>query len=66
MNVQCVTLSIEIKVNFNHSTFEVNEHEGPAQPVLVLSKPSPCCLHVLVEVMGGNATGKLCIADMHV
>ena len=57
---------IAIKVKFNQSNYEVNEHEGPAQPTLVLSKPSPCCLHVLVEVMDHTATGKLCMVDMHV
>lgn len=48
---------VEIKVNFSQSTYEANEHEGPAQPVLMLSKPSPCCLHVLVKTMNNTATG---------
>jgi len=50
-----------ITVNFNESKYTVNENEGPVQLVLTLSKPSPCCLHILVNVSDMNpisATGE--------
>ena len=57
----CVCLfHVAISVSFNESTY-VFEHKGPMQPMLVLDKPSPCCLKVPVEVMSGTATGKLCM-----
>ena len=53
-------------MNFSHPAYAVNEHEGPAQPMLMLSKPSPCCLHVHVETVDNTATSKLCMVDIHV
>ena len=57
-----VTLnSVAITVNFNQSTFVVNEYEGPVTPVLTLSKPSSCCLTIRATLENVTATGKLCM-----
>jgi len=55
---------VVITVNFNQLVYTVTEHEGQVQPVLNLSKPSPCCLHVFVKVMNITATGELHIVCM--
>ena len=43
---------------FNQSTYSVNEDDGPAQPVLVLSNPSSTDITVQVSTTNGSATGK--------
>ena len=45
-------------VNFNQSTYNVDEDDGPAQPVLVLSNPSSTDIIVSVFSTDGSATGK--------
>ena len=51
-------ISTDITVSFNQSTYMVNEDEGPAQPVLVLSNPSSTDITVIVNVTDGSANGK--------
>ncbi|XP_065894203.1 uncharacterized protein [Dysidea avara] len=46
-----------VSVSFNQSTYTVNEDEGPAQPVLVLSNPSSSDITVVVISSDGSATG---------
>ena len=41
-------------VKFNKTTYHVNEDEGPARPVLVLTNPSS--INIIVEVLNSNAT----------
>ena len=48
---------IAIKVTFNQSTYSVNENDGPAQPVLVLSNPSSTDITVQVNDTQNTATG---------
>ncbi|XP_065884189.1 uncharacterized protein [Dysidea avara] len=44
-------------VNFSQSTYSVDEDDGPAQPVLVLSNPSSTSITVQVFTTAGSATG---------
>jgi len=46
-------------VNFNQSTYNVDEDDGPAQPVLVLSDPSSTDITINVFNTDGSATGKI-------
>ena len=39
----------DITITFNQSTYSVNEDDGPAQPVLVLSNPSSTDIVVIVD-----------------
>ena len=50
---------VAITVNFSKAKFTVNEGDGVATPVLTLSKPSPCCLNLYVEVEDVPASGRL-------
>ena len=43
---------------FNQSTYSVDENDGPAQPVLVLSNPSSMSFDVIVTNTDGSATGE--------
>ena len=43
---------------FAQTTYGVNEGDGPAQPVLVLSNPSSMTFTVQVIDIDGSATGK--------
>ena len=43
-----------ITVSFNQSSYIVNEDEGPAQPVLVLSNPSSTDIIVVITDMSGS------------
>ena len=48
-------------INFNQSwqsMYNVNEDDGPAQPVLVLSNPSSTDITISVFSTDGSATGK--------
>ena len=45
-------------VYFNQSTYNVDEDDGPAQPVLVLSNPSSTDITISVFSTDGSATGK--------
>ena len=51
-------LSIVVTVSFNQSVYSVDENDGPAQPVLVLSNPSSTDITVQVFNINGSATGK--------
>lgn len=58
-NIYVLFYFVAIIVNFNQSTYRILEHEGLVQPVLNLSKPSPCCLRVSVKLMDITAIGEL-------
>jgi len=45
-------------VNFNQSTYHVDEDDGPVQPVLVLSNPSLNDITISVFSTDGSAAGK--------
>ena len=45
-------------VTINQSTYNVDEDDGPAQPVLVLSNPSSTDITISVFSTDGSATGK--------
>ena len=45
-------------VNFDQSTYIVDEDNGPVQPVLVLSNPSANLLNVQVNSTDGSAIGE--------
>ena len=45
---------------FSQSTYSVDEDDGPAQPVLVLSNPSATDITVRVTSTDGTATGEYC------
>ena len=45
-------------VSFSQSTYSVNEDDGPAQPVLVLSNPSSINITVQVINTDGSAVGE--------
>jgi len=49
---------IAVVVNFEQSTYNIDEDDGPAQPVLVLSNPSST--DIIVEVLNTDesATGE--------
>ena len=47
-----------ITVNFNQSTYSVNEDAGPVQPVLVLSNPSSTDITVQVRDTQNTATSE--------
>ena len=49
----CVLL-IDVSVSFSQSTYSVDENNGPAQPVLVLSNPSST--DITVQVRSNNIT----------
>ena len=49
---------LAITVMFNQSTYSVDEDDGPAQPVLVLSNPSSMEFTVQVRDSSNTATGK--------
>ena len=56
----CVLLDyIEINVNFDDPSYNIKESDGVVEISLSLDKPSPCCLHVLVEFVNGTAIGEL-------
>ena len=50
-----------IQMNFERTSITVDEHVGTISPVLKLSKPSPCCLSVLVELKERTATGEFSV-----
>ena len=54
-------LCVAIAVSFSQKIFPVNERDGVVAPVLTLSKLSPCCLHLYVEVEDITTTSKLCV-----
>ena len=54
---------IDILLQFGSSSYDVNENNGPAQPVLTLDGPLECCsISVTVKVEDISAKGKnICI-----
>ena len=46
-------------MNFDQSTYIVDEDNGPVQPILVLSNPSTFLINVQVNSSDGSAFGKL-------
>ena len=52
-------LVVAIGVSFSQTTFTVNERDGNVTVELTLSRPTPCCVHLYVEVEDINATSKL-------
>ena len=51
-------LSIVVTVSFNQSVYSVQENDGPAQPVLVLSNPSSTDITVQVFNTDNSAIGE--------
>ena len=56
----CSSFLIAFTIRFDQSTYSVNEDDGSAQPVLVLSKPSSTDVTVQVFNADGTATGEYC------
>ena len=54
-------LSVAIYVSFDEPMYIVNERDGVVSPVITLSKPTPCCLNLYVEVEDITANSKLCM-----
>ena len=52
---------VVIDVNFDEKQYTVNEYNREIIIGLYLSRPSPCCVDVYVEVTNDTATGKLSI-----
>ena len=51
-------MQLTTTVNFSQSTYSVDEDDGPAQPVLVLSNPSSTDITVQVRSKNKTATGE--------
>ena len=49
---------VDITITFNQSMYNVNEDDGPAQPVLVLSNPSSTDITVQVRDTENTATSE--------
>ena len=45
-------------VNFDQSTYTIDEDDGPLQPVLILSNPSTHLINVQVNSTDGSAVGE--------
>ena len=45
-------------MNFDQSTYTIDEDNGPLQPVLVLSNPSTYLINVQVNSTDGSAIGE--------
>ena len=56
---------LEITVTFTQTTYNVDEDDGPAQPVLVLSNPSSTDITVQVRDNANAATGKQLSQDVN-
>ena len=54
----CMYVDTAIAISFSQSTYSVDEDDGPAQPVLVLSNPSSTDITVQVRSNNITATGK--------
>ena len=57
-NYVCIRMCIAPQLSFNQSTYNVDEDDGPTQPVLVLSNPSSTDITISVFSTDGSATGK--------
>ena len=58
MHMYIVICNLAPTLKFNQPTYNVNEDDGPAQPVLVLSNPSSTDITISVFSTDGSATGK--------
>jgi len=47
-------------ISFEQAAYDVDEDDGPAQPVLVLSNPSSTDITVELLSTDGTAIGKFC------
>lgn len=53
---------IGISLQFVYSSYDVDENDGPAQPVLTLDGPLECCyISVIVKVEDMTAKGNTCM-----
>ena len=50
--------SLDINIRFSESTYDVDENDGPAQPVLVLSGPSATAFTVQIRDNEGTASSE--------
>ena len=50
-------LLIDISLEFESSSYDVNENHGPAQPALILDGPLECC-YISVRVKVEDITAK--------
>ena len=55
-----IFILLAIAIRFEQSTYTVDEDDGPAQPVLVLSNPSSTDTTVQVFSQDNTAIGKNC------
>ena len=55
-----IFILLAIAIQFEQSTYTVDEDDGPAQPVLVLSNPSSTDITVQVFSQDNTAIGKNC------
>ena len=53
----CVLLFQVINVSFTNGSLTVGEEEGSLTVELTLTKPSPCCLQVVVGLQNVSAVG---------
>ena len=53
-----IIYTVAINVTFDQSTYNINEDDGPVQPVLVLSNPSSTDITVQVRSRDITATGE--------
>ena len=51
-------ITLAVTIRFSETTYNVDEDDGPAQPVLVLSNPSSTAFTVQVRETQGTATSK--------
>ena len=56
--VLCIFTIIDVTVIFNQLLYSVNEDDGPAQPVLVLSNPSSTDITVQARDTQNTATSE--------
>ena len=50
-NMHFCTFSVAINVRFDQSSYTVSEDDGSFSPELILSRPSPCCITVYIELI---------------
>ena len=60
----CFTFYSLANVSFEQSAYSVDEDNGPAQPVLVLSNPLSTDIIVQVNATDGSATGQYLIITL--
>jgi len=56
--VSIYSTNLALTVSFSQSTYSVDEDDGPAQPVLVLSNPSSTDIIVQVRDTANTATSE--------